>query len=170
MNHSTLRIALGALVAISVHTYLPAQADAQLGALFGRKEAVPEIKVDQLRKLRLDDPDKVQDSDYVLVDVRTEEESSVSLIPGAITKAEFERNPSRYDGRTVIAYCTSGYRSEKYTRELIEKGRKAMNFKGSILEWCRANLPVVAPDGSPTDRVHTYSKRNRIPAKYEAVW
>ena len=170
MNHNTLRIALGALVAISVHTCLTGQADAQLGSLFGRKEAVPEIKVDQLRKLRLDDPENAENSDYVLVDVRSEEESSVSLIPGAITKAQYERNQSRYEGRTVIAYCTSGYRSEKYTRELIKQGKKAVNFKGSILAWCRANLPVVAPNGSPTDRVHTYSRKNRIPAKYEAVW
>jgi rhodanese-related sulfurtransferase len=143
-------------------------ASAQFGNLFGRKQAVPEIKVEQLRELKLDE--KKESSDYVLVDVRTREESSVSVIPGAITMFEFEKNRDRYRDRTVITYCTSGYRSEQYARKLIEKGVKAKNFKGSILEWCRTGLPLLTPNGEPTNRVHTYSSRNRVPAKYQAVW
>lgn len=157
---------LASVLAFSV--LFVSQADAQFGALFGRKEAVPEIKVDQLRELKLDE--KKEKPDTVLVDVRTREESSVSVIPGAITMFEFERNRDRYQNQTVITYCTSGYRSEQYARKLIEQGVKAQNFKGSILEWCRTGLPLVTPDGEPTNRVHTYSSRNRVPSKYQAVW
>ena len=142
-------------------------ANAQLGGLFGSKPVVPEIKVDELRKLKLSEAKK--DSPYVLVDVRTKEESSVSLLPGAITKFEYELHPERYKGRTVIAYCTSGYRSGQYAQKLVQQGAKAKNFKGSILEWCRTGLPLVSPEGEPTNRVHTYSSKNKVPDKYDAI-
>jgi len=167
MNGMTRRAWLSA-IALTIGVLATGQASAQFGGLFGRKESVPEIKVEQLRQLKLDE--SKADSPYVLVDVRTKEESSVSLIPGAITKFDYEKNRDRYGNRTVITYCTSGYRSEQYARELISQGVKATNFKGSILEWCRAGLPLVTSGGDPTSRVHTYSSKNKVPAKYEAVW
>lgn len=163
LSRRGLLLAFG-LVACGLTT-LPA--NAQLGELFGSKPAVPEIKVEELRKLKLGEAKK--DSPYVLIDVRTKEESSVSLIPGAITKFEYELHPERYKGRTVIAYCTSGYRSGQYAQKLVQQGAKAKNFKGSILEWCRAGLPLVSPKGEPTNRVHTYSSRNKVPEKYDAI-
>lgn len=166
-NEMTRRIWLST-IAVAMGILVVGPASAQFGALLGRKESVPEIKIEQLRKLKLDEAKK--DSPYVLVDVRTKEESSVSLIPGAITKFDYEQHRDRYNDRTVITYCTSGYRSEQYARELIDQGIKAKNFKGSILEWCRDGLPLVNPDGEPTNRVHTYSSRNKVPANYNAVW
>lgn len=166
MNRKTWISSLALALAFA---FLPAgEASAQFGGLFGRKESVPEINLEQLRALKLETTK--DESPYVLVDVRAKEESSVSLIPGAISKAEYEKHRDRYENRTVIAYCTSGYRSEQYTRELIGKGIEAKNFKGSILEWCRASLPLVTPNGDPTNRVHTYSSKNRVPATYQAVW
>ena len=163
----TRRVWLSA-IAVVIGILASGQANAQLGSLFGRKESVPEIKVEQLRQLKFHEANK--DSPYVLVDVRTKEESAVSLIPGAISKFDYELHRDRYRDRTVITYCTSGYRSEQYARELIGQGVKAQNFKGSILEWCRDGLPLVNPEGESTNRVHTYSARNKVPAKYDAVW
>ncbi len=166
-NGMTRRTWLSA-IAVVMALLVTGPANAQFGALFGRKASVPEVKVDQLRQLKLDEVR--EDSPYVLIDVRSSEESSVSVIPGAITKFEYEKNRDRYKDRKVITYCTSGYRSEQYAKELIGRGIEAKNFKGSILEWCRAGLPLVTPAGEPTNRVHTYSSRNRVPAKYQAVW
>ncbi len=168
MSNGMTRRALLSALALTIGVLATGQANAQFGGLFGSKESVPEIKVEQLQRLKLDEAKA--DSPYVLVDVRTKEESSVSLIPGAITKFDYEKNRDRYGNRTVITYCTSGYRSEQYARELISQGAKAINFKGSILEWCRDDLPLVTPTGDPTNRVHTYSSKNKVPAKYDAVW
>ena len=146
------------------------EARAQFGSLFARKASVAEIKVDQLRSLQLDEANQGSAPPFVLVDVRNPDESAVSVIPGAITKSEFEQNLDRYRNRTVITYCTSGYRSGKYAQQLASQGIKTRNFKGSILGWCAAGLPLVTSDGEATNRVHTYSSRNRVPSKYKAVW
>ena len=109
-------------------------------------------------------------ADFVVVDVRSAEEQAVSLIPGAITDQQFEKDRKQYQGRSVIAYCTIGVRSEHYARELIDSGQEALNFKGSILAWCEAKYPLVTPEGKPTERVHTYSDRYKVPAEYSAIY
>jgi rhodanese-related sulfurtransferase len=160
------------VLALAVSASAPETAQAQFGSLFGRKSSVAEISVDQLRSLRLDATadESTEAPQFVLVDVRTPEEYSVSVIPGAITKSEFERNIKRYRASTVITYCTSGYRSGQYAQKLVSQGIQAKNFRGSVLGWCRAGLPLQTPQGEATNRVHTYSSKNRVPAKYNAVW
>jgi rhodanese-related sulfurtransferase len=106
---------------------------------------------------------------FVLVDVRSNAEVNVSVIPGAITKAQYEKNRQQYLGRLVIPYCTVGGRSGAYAKQLAEAGVQVKNYQGSILKWVDAGLPVVTLEGKPTNRVHTYSDRYRIPAKYEQV-
>ncbi len=168
------------MLMFAVCTSLTGAAQAQLGSILGRKTSVPEIKVEELRQLQIDqtkiesdakaNATEAPESTFVLVDVRTPAESSVSVIPGAITKSEYEKNLDRYRDRTVIAYCTSGYRSGQYAEKLASQGIKVKNFKGSILGWCRAELPLVTPQGEPTNQVNTYSSKNRVPSKYKAVW
>ena len=119
----------------------------------------------QAAEERTDSPAK-----FVLVDVRSPKEQSISMIPGAITAQQFEENQTQYWDRTVIAYCTVGVRSEHYARTLIASGQSALNFKDSILGWCAANYPLVTPDGKPTQRVHTYSARYKVSSEYEAVY
>ncbi|MBB3206410.1 rhodanese-related sulfurtransferase [Rhodopirellula rubra] len=107
--------------------------------------------------------------DFVVVDVRTDAEVNVSVIPGAITKAQYEKNADKYRGKLVIPYCTVGGRSGAYAKKLVADGVKVKNYKGSILKWVDAGLPVQTLDGRPTNRVHTYSDRYKIPAAYEQV-
>jgi rhodanese-related sulfurtransferase len=155
-------------------------AQAQLGSLFRSKTAVPEVSAEQVRKLQTELAAAAQsaeqngnakpDVSFVIVDVRSEPEYAVSVIPGAITAKQYEQNRERYNGRTVITYCTSGYRSDKYARKLIEEGVTAKNFKGSILGWCAAMYPLETLAGESTNRVHTYSSRNKVPSQYKAVW
>jgi rhodanese-related sulfurtransferase len=106
----------------------------------------------------------------VLVDVRSDDEREVSTLPGAISKKEFEKNPDRFAGREVVAYCTIGFRSGKYTEELIKKGWNAHNLRGSIVSWTHVGGEL-EQGGSATRRVHVYGKPwNLVAEGYEAVW
>lgn len=107
---------------------------------------------------------------YVIVDVRSDAESKVSIIPDAITVKEFEKNSGQYQGRAVIVYCTVGVRSAEYANKLKKQGWNAFNYKGSILDWCKNNLPLTTRDGKATKRVHGYSRWYSVPRNYVAVY
>ena len=162
------------IVVISVLLY------SQFGTRFARIPYPPEIGVQQLQILRFDQKKREEEAEqqgvprpkpqFVLVDVRSYEETNVSIIPGAITKEQFEENIDQYRDRIVIVYCTIGHRSGEYTTRLIEQGIAAKNFKGSIIAWCASQQALVTPEGKTTHRVHTYSSKYKVPASYEAVW
>jgi rhodanese-related sulfurtransferase len=173
----TTPIALAIFLILASLASPPAQA--QFGGLFGGGASVESITTQELHQ-RLSDQQKAESlakesdtevpkADFVVVDVRSDSEIKVSMIPGAISKAEYEQDRSKYEGRTVIPYCTVGGRSGAYAKQLAAKGVKVKNYRGSILKWVEAELPLVTPDGKPTNRVHTYSDRYRVPAKYEQV-
>lgn len=166
MNHKWILIAI--LITLNSAS---TEAHAQFGSLFRSKPSVNEISTQQLQKLLLAQDDKDSAApDFILVDVRSSEESDVSMIPGAITKAQYEQNRNDYKDRTVIPYCTVGGRSGRYAEALAKDGVKVLNYKESILGWCRGELPLVTPAGASTRRVHTYSSRNKVPSIYQAVW
>ncbi|OYP37090.1 hypothetical protein CGZ80_06605 [Rhodopirellula sp. MGV] len=153
-------------------------ASAQLGSLFSALNPVETIDVKDLkakldRQKTLEDKAKEENqsvkSPFVLVDVRSDKEIDVSMIPGAITKAQFEKESQKYKDKTVIVYCLSGGRSSRYASQLRDEGFDVKNFKGSILGWCGAELPVVTPEGKATNRVHVFSDRYKIPSRYEAI-
>lgn len=144
---------------------------AQFGDLF--LPDVPAISVAELASamdrgaLRVDGVD--DGKAFLLVDVRDANETAVSMIPGAITKADYERDRARYAAHTIIPYCTVGYRSGKYTQKLIKRGIDAVNFEGSIMGWVEAGQPLLTPDGKATRRVHTWSRQIVPPPGYEQV-
>ncbi len=178
MHHRVFTIAAALLFATLVQT----SATAQLSRLFGSRPAVAEISAAELRALQTTQAkagteagqaaanDQPPTPDFIVVDVRTPAEVAVSVLPGAITAKAFEQNRQLYRGRLVIPYCTSGYRSGKYAEKLAADGVDVKNFKGSILGWCAAKLPLETLDRKPTNRVHTYSSRNKVPSEYKAVW
>ena len=151
---------------------------AQFGGFF-RGPKIETIETDELYKMLQQQQQaeaKAQESAvrspqpaFVVVDVRSDAEVNVSIIPGAITKAQYEKNKHQFEGRMVIPYCTVGGRSGAYAKQLAGNGVKVRNYQGSILKWVDAGLPLVTLDGKPTNRVHTYSDRYRVPAKYEQV-
>lgn len=106
---------------------------------------------------------------FVIVDVRDPAEYRVSMIPGAIPKSEFEKNIQAYSGMTVIPYCTLGGRSSRYAEQLAAKGYQVVNFRESIIGWCRAKLPLVTPDGQTTNRVHANGAGDKLPKEYRPV-
>lgn len=131
--------------------------------LLGRPP-VPEASTAELCELLSD-----TSSSVVLVDVRSPAETNVSAIPGAITKSQFEEAAEAHRDSHIVAYCTVGGRSFLYARELLNRGFRASNYKASIIGWCEAGHELVAPDGYPTNRVHTFSAVFRVPDRYEAV-
>ena len=153
-------------------------AQAQFGGFFGGSK-VETIGTKELVQLLSQQRKIVQEAqqngqpnppaEVILVDVRSDKEIAVSVIPGAISKADFEKNSANHRNKLVIPYCTVGGRSEKYAKQLAQDGWKVKNYKGSILEWIGAEQPLVTLKGEPTNRVHTYSNSYQVPAKYQQV-
>ncbi|MEQ8514993.1 MAG: rhodanese-like domain-containing protein [Chromatocurvus sp.] len=133
---------------------------------FGPSRDVESVSVEELQALMAG---KGPQGKIVLVDVRSPGEIAVSMIPGAISRSEFEASRDQYRGTEVITYCTVGARSADYAEKLLDDGFQARNYAGSILDWVGAGLSLVTPDGEPTRRVHVYSKRFSVPPPYEAV-
>ncbi len=114
---------------------------------------------------------RLKAQEVVIVDVRDAEERAVSMIPGAITKEEFEAHRPDFAAKPIVAHCTIGYRSGIYAEELADEGIDALNLAGSILSWVHAGQPVVDADGNETRRVHVYGAQwNLLPEGYQAVW
>ena len=121
---------------------------------------------DQIRELQCNESLKDR---YVVVDVRAKAESDVSIIPGAITKAEFGQTKTEHVGKTIIAYCTIGFRSGLYVKSLKRNGWNAWNYRGSIIDWCENKFPLATLDSEATNRVHTYNRWYSVPDEYVAV-
>jgi len=112
-----------------------------------------------------------EDGMVVIVDVREAEERAVSMIPGSISKEHYESNAEEYHGRSVVAYCTIGYRSGRYVETLRSRGVDAKNLKGSLLAWTHAGLPMVDEQGKQVKRAHVYGAEwDLLPEGFEAVW
>jgi sodium/bile acid cotransporter 7 len=123
----------------------------------------PEISAAELRERR-------QREKLVLVDVRSGEERAVSMLPGAISREEFEARQDEFQGLPIVAYCTLGYRGGRYVAQLRRKRRDARNLRGGILAWTHAGQPLVCRQGE-TRRVHVYGRRwNLVADGYEPVW
>ena len=135
--------------------------------IHSKRVEIPTISAEQIRTLQ---NSEAWTDRSVIVDVRDKAETDVSVIPGAITKSEFEKNSRQHQGKVVIAYCTVGYRSGIYGKKLASKGWQAYNYKGSILDWCENQLPLVSFDGKETNRVHTYSSKYKVANGYEATY
>ncbi|NOZ23630.1 MAG: rhodanese-like domain-containing protein [Planctomycetes bacterium] len=122
----------------------------------------PDVSVAELLAMRDKEP-------VVLVDVRGPDESAVSVIPGSISILDFNDEAEKYKDRVIVAYCTIGYRSGYYAKELREEGFRAFNLKGGILAWVHHGQKIV-DDSGETHRVHVYSSKwDLLPDGYEAV-
>lgn len=134
---------------------------------FEGRFSVPQISAEDLLKLMNQPKSKEK---IVLVDVRTDEEISVSTLPGAITKDEFEKEPQKYKDKEIITYCTIGYRSSLYVKELQSRGIHAKNLRGSLLSWLHAGGQVVDKNGKNTDKVMAIGNTEHlIPKSYKNI-
>lgn len=130
----------------------------------------PTLKADSLLTL-------LEDTNLVLIDVRQPEEQAVSMIPHAITTADFAARFRKGipKAKRLVVYCTIGYRSGKYAMTLAAQGIIAENLEGGLLAWSHAGGPLevrnAAGLATPTRRVHIYSSGwNFLHPDYDPVW
>ena len=115
--------------------------------------SVPEISVDSLQKIQ---------HDVVLIDAREPEEFQISHIPNAVPVGYDSFDISSVDSvdkdKSIVVYCAVGYRSEKISEKLMERGfSNVSNLYGGIFEWVnRGN--VVVNESDTTQKIHAYSK------------
>lgn len=99
-----------------------------------------------------------------LIDSREKKEFSVSRIAGAVnfpydSFTIDDVDLSQLRGKTVIVYCSIGYRSGKIAEALRAAGVKSVfNLYGGIFEWSNRGLPLVDAKGLSTKQVHAYSR------------
>lgn len=99
---------------------------------------------------------------YLILDARSLEEYNLSHLPGALYigyhKPQWEVLDTIDKNKEILVYCSIGYRSEKITEKLIKKGFNATNLYGSLFEWVNRNQIIFDENGTPTKKVHGYSR------------
>jgi adenylyltransferase/sulfurtransferase len=112
-----------------------------------QQASYPQITVQQLKQLI----DR-KTTNYLLVDVRSPEEYQHSHIPGAVLVpikdieqgSGINKIRSSLKGRRLIAYCTSGARSDRALVLLREAGIVGTQVKGGIKAWSEQIDPSVS--------------------------
>lgn len=119
------------------------------------------------------------DDSTVLIDVREADEYSVSRIPGAI-RISPDANPASIPGvvgpltgKTVIFYCSVGYRSSRLATaaQTVLKSEgvtEIINLRGGIFAWHNEQLPLIN-DRNSTKFVHPYNARWAEYLKYKEL-
>ena len=129
----------------------------------------PIIKASDLKAI-------LDDSNLVLIDVRQPNEQAISMLPHAITTAQFAEKFRQGvpQGKRLVVYCTIGYRSGKYADQLAAQGIKAENLEGGVLAWSHAGGEFYEDSAGvkvATLRVHVYDKSwNFLHPDFQAVW
>ncbi|MFQ5525988.1 MAG: rhodanese-like domain-containing protein [Thermoanaerobaculia bacterium] len=140
---------------------------ARIEQLYARsKKLFPEVA-----DLTVDELDRLcEHAPVTLIDVRNPPEQEVSMIPGAITAAEFEADPGSHAGSSLVTYCTVGHRSGLYAQRLQAAGHRVFNLRGAILSWTHAGRVLEDANG-PTRRVHVAGPNWSLESsEYDPVW
>lgn len=80
------------------------------------------------------------ESGYIILDVRTEEEFAEGHIPGAILIPDYEISAKAESvltdkNQTILVYCRSGRRSKLAAQALLELGYTDIREFGGIIDW-----------------------------------
>ena len=81
-----------------------------------------------------------EETDYVIIDARTEEEFAEGHIEGAILIPEYEIADRAEDeipdkDALILVYCRSGRRSKIASEELVKLGYANVKEFGGIIDW-----------------------------------
>jgi len=134
------------------------------------RERFPEVR--HLRAAELDawlaDPNRPRPQ---IIDVRTQDEFSLSHLPGARRVEPDGDGPALASlvaaNRPVVLYCAVGFRSSNLARRLMKAGMTdVFSLEGAIFEWANEGRPLVDGDG-PVAKVHPYSDRWAVLLKPE---
>lgn len=80
------------------------------------------------------------ETDYIILDVRTEKEYADGHIPDAILIPDYEiaeraENELTDKSQLILVYCRSGKRSKNAAEKLAEMGYSNVKEFGGIIEW-----------------------------------
>ena len=87
-------------------------------------------------------------SNWLILDVRTEQEYLVGHVPGAtnIAHSKIEDHLQKlleYKDKPVVLYCRSGFRAGKAADILLKNGfTQLMHLQGDMLNWHSAGYPI----------------------------
>lgn len=90
----------------------------------------------------------LENKDFIILDVRTADEFSISKISGAINVPVDEISDKiqtiiEDKNKKILVYCHTGFRSAIATTELMDLGYKNVsNIIGGIEQWENESLPV----------------------------
>ncbi len=88
-------------------------------------------------------------SDFVILDVRTPDEFNSGHIAGAVNidyySPEFRANISKLDkNKQYLVYCRTGIRAEDATSIMLDIGfKKVQNLIGGITQWIQGGYPTL---------------------------
>jgi len=100
-------------------------------------------------------------TDYTILDTRELKEYNTSHLKSA---RHIGYNTFKYRDlkktlapkKTIVVYCTIGYRSEKIGEKLLKKGYTVYNLYGGILQWKNDNNTVIDNSNTITNKVHCF--------------
>jgi len=80
------------------------------------------------------------EKDYIILDVRTEEEFAAGHIEGAVLIPDYEigekaESVLKDKGQLILVYCRSGRRSKNAASELVTLGYTNVKEFGGIIDW-----------------------------------
>ena len=129
--------------------------------------AVAQLSTDKLQSW-LDEPGQSEAGQSqlerpLLLDVREKDEYEVSHLKGAVSAPSEKEALEALEGvsqdRSVVLYCSVGYRSSEMAGLLQTRGfEKVYNLEGSIFAWANEGRPVYRGD----ERVHEVHPYDRV--------
>lgn len=125
--------------------------------------------------------EKIDKSDYTLLDVRSPEEFATNHLANAsnmnVNGPDFEQKAALLDkGKDVLVYCKSGARSAKAAGILSKMGFTVYDLKGGILEWQSKGYDVIvaAPKSSSQYTLASYNEATKagkvVLVDFYATW
>ena len=101
------------------------------------------------------------DKELIILDARKKEEFDISHIKNAVRIDPGIESAPKWlldsEGKTVVVYCSVGYRSSKIADLLIGEGlKKVYNLEGSIFEWANEGYQLYSNE-KRVHKVHPYN-------------
>ena len=139
-------------------------ADLQWALVFRRiRRIFPDVRHLSVESLAARLASASTESKPVILDTRELDEYEVSHLRDAIHVGpdviRSEIHKSLEPSRTIVTYCSIGYRSAVVARQLTELGfEHVYNLEGSIFRWAAEGYEIIR-EGRPTGEVHPCTRR-----------
>jgi rhodanese-related sulfurtransferase len=118
------------------------------GVLFAQQEKETDIKIISVQQANELIEKNDENSEFVILDVRTIEEHETGHIPDSVNinykSPKFREEVSKLDKEKIyLTYCRSGARSTKSAEIMKELGfQNIYMIDGGIIAWNKAGLPI----------------------------